>query len=54
VAARTLHLEMFDVQLQGALALARGKIVEMQTVRARRWPRRQPSPGTRARAPVST
>jgi len=31
VAARTLHLEMFDVQLQGALALARGKIVEMQT-----------------------
>src|ERR1017187_5827479 len=31
VAARTLQLEMFDVQLQGALALARGKIVEMQT-----------------------
>ena len=31
VAARVLHLEMFDVQLQGALALARGKIVEMQT-----------------------
>jgi len=31
VAARTLHLDMFDVQLQGALALARGKIVEMQT-----------------------
>src|ERR1035441_761043 len=31
VGARTLHLEMFDVQLQGALALARGKIVEMQT-----------------------
>jgi preprotein translocase subunit SecA len=31
VAARTLHLTMFDVQLQGALALARGKIVEMQT-----------------------
>jgi preprotein translocase subunit SecA len=31
VAARTLQLEMFDVQLQGALALGRGKIVEMQT-----------------------
>jgi preprotein translocase subunit SecA len=31
VAARTLHLQMFDVQLQGAIALARGKIVEMQT-----------------------
>jgi preprotein translocase subunit SecA len=30
-ATRTLQLEMFDVQLQGALALARGKIVEMQT-----------------------
>src|ERR1700678_2233651 len=31
VAARTLNLDMFDVQLQGSLALARGKIVEMQT-----------------------
>ena len=31
VAARVLGLEMFDVQLQGALALAGGKIVEMQT-----------------------
>ena len=31
VAARTVCLDMFDVQLQGALALARGKIVEMQT-----------------------
>jgi len=31
VAARRLGLNMFDVQLQGALALARGKIVEMQT-----------------------
>jgi preprotein translocase subunit SecA len=31
VASRVLHLEMFDVQLQGALALARGKIAEMQT-----------------------
>src|SRR3984957_16654246 len=31
VAARTVHPEMFDVQLQGALALARGRIVEMQT-----------------------
>ncbi len=30
-AARVLHLDMFDVQLQGALALAGGKIVEMQT-----------------------
>jgi preprotein translocase subunit SecA len=30
-ATRTLQLEMFGVQLQGALALARGKIVEMQT-----------------------
>ncbi|HYL75628.1 MAG TPA: hypothetical protein VEU96_15550 [Bryobacteraceae bacterium] len=31
VAARVLNLEMFDVQLQGALALAGGKIAEMQT-----------------------
>src|SRR6202142_2169017 len=31
VAARVLKLEMFDVQLQGALSLARGRIVEMQT-----------------------
>src|ERR1017187_2114377 len=31
VAARALKLEMFDVQLQGALSLARGRIVEMQT-----------------------
>jgi preprotein translocase subunit SecA len=31
VAACTLGLEMFDVQLWGTLALARGKIVEMQT-----------------------
>src|SRR5215472_6867777 len=31
VAARVLRLEMFDVQLQGALAMARGRIAEMQT-----------------------
>ena len=31
VAARVLGLEMFDVQLQGALAMASGKIAEMQT-----------------------
>ena len=31
VVARLLKLEMFNVQLWGALALARGKIVEMQT-----------------------
>src|ERR1035438_3667346 len=31
VAARVIKLEMLDVQLQGALALARGRIVEMQT-----------------------
>ena len=31
VAERVLGLKMFDVQLQGALALAAGKIVEMQT-----------------------
>lgn len=30
-AARTLSLSMFDVQFQGALALARGRIAEMQT-----------------------
>ena len=30
-AARVLGLEMFDVQLQGALALANGRIAEMQT-----------------------
>ena len=28
---RTLSLEMFDVQLRGALAMARGRIAEMQT-----------------------
>ncbi len=31
VASRVLGLEMFDVQLRGALALANGKIAEMQT-----------------------
>ena len=31
VASRVLGLQMFDVQLDGALALAHGKIVEMQT-----------------------
>ncbi len=31
VAARLLGLVMFDVQLRGALALAHGKIAEMQT-----------------------
>src|ERR1022692_4573659 len=31
VAARVVKLEMFDVQLEGALSLARGRIVEMQT-----------------------
>ena len=31
VAARVLGLEMFDVQLRGALALTRGRIAEMQT-----------------------
>ena len=31
VGARVLGLEMFDVQLRGALALARGRIAEMQT-----------------------
>ena len=31
VAERVLRLNMFDVQLEGALALAAGKIVEMQT-----------------------
>lgn len=31
VASRVLGLQMFDVQLQGALALARGRIAEMQT-----------------------
>jgi len=30
-AARTLGLEMFDVQLRGALSMARGRIAEMQT-----------------------
>ena len=30
-AARALSLEMFDVQLRGALAMARGRIAEMQT-----------------------
>jgi len=30
-AARTLSMEMFDVQLQGALALGRGRVAEMQT-----------------------
>ncbi len=31
VAARVVGLDMFDVQVQGALALANGKIAEMQT-----------------------
>src|SRR5260370_25264694 len=31
IAARVLGLEMFDVQLHGALALADGKLAEMQT-----------------------
>jgi preprotein translocase subunit SecA len=31
IAARTLSLSMFDVQFRGALALARGRIAEMQT-----------------------
>jgi len=31
VAARTVGMEMFDVQLQGALALGRGRVAEMQT-----------------------
>jgi preprotein translocase subunit SecA len=31
VASRVLGVEMFDVQLQGALALTNGKIAEMQT-----------------------
>ena len=31
IAARVLGLEMFDVQLRGALALADGRIAEMQT-----------------------
>jgi preprotein translocase subunit SecA len=31
VASRVLGLQLFDVQLEGALALASGKIVEMQT-----------------------
>ncbi len=31
VASRVLGLDMFDVQLQGALALARGSIADMQT-----------------------
>ena len=31
VAARVVGLDMFDVQIQGALALAAGKIAEMQT-----------------------
>src|SRR2546428_12858248 len=30
-ASRVLGMEMFDVQVWGALALARGKIAEMQT-----------------------
>ena len=31
VASRVLGMEMFDVQLRGALGLARGRIIEMQT-----------------------
>src|SRR5579863_6842399 len=30
-ASRVLALEMFEVQLQGALSLARGRVAEMQT-----------------------
>ncbi len=36
VAARVLGFEMFDVQLQGALALANGKIAEMRVDRLTR------------------
>src|ERR1039458_3686875 len=47
VAARVLKLEMFDVQVEGALSLARGRIVEMQTgegktLAATAKPRRRP------------
>ena len=31
VASRTIGLDMFDVQIQGALTLAHGRIAEMQT-----------------------
>ncbi len=31
VAARTVGMDMFDVQLQGALALGRGRVAEMKS-----------------------
>ena len=46
--SRVLGLDLFDVQLQAALALTDGKIVEMQTGKARRWRRCRPSRGSLA------
>ena len=37
VAARTVGMEMFDVQLQGALALGRGRWLRCRPAKARRW-----------------
>ncbi len=53
-AARTLGLHFYDVQFRGALALARGRIAEMQTGEGKTLAARPPSPGSRAAAPAST
>ena len=45
IAARVLGMQMFDVQILGALALARGHIVEMQTGEGKRWQRCRPPSG---------
>lgn len=54
IAGHVLGLQMFDVQLVGALALQRGHIAEMQTAKERRWLLCQLSSGTRSRAGACT
>ena len=54
LAQRLLGCKMFDVQLCCALALADGKIVEMQTGKARRSPPFQLPSGWRGRATAFT
>ncbi len=49
VASRVLGLQMFDAQLEGALALAHGRIVEMQTGEGKTLAAVPASRGMRAR-----
>ena len=45
IAARVLELAMFDVQLQGALALADGRIARCRRAKEKRLPQRPRSSG---------